>query len=376
MSFRLAIDVPAWNRQLIEVRDRLPGLVPVIKGNGYGFGNALLAERSTSLGVDTVAVGVPSEIAAVRTGFAGDVLVLGPMQLEDLADGAPGSTRGDAGVIRTVAHPEVLDALVELPDPPRIVLELESPMHRHGIPAGELLDLVPSLRRLPLAGLALHLPPVGDGRPAAAAALAAVASLRSAGLEPGTLWVSHLSSADLDWLQRQDPLTAVRLRIGTNLWLGGRTTFTVTGSVLDVRPVPRHEGIGYRRRRSHGGTLLVVQGGTANGVGLQSSSARGGLRGLARAAAAGAAHGVGLAPSPFHWAGRRLRYADVPHMQVSMLLVPSGVEPPRVGDRLRCDVRMTVSTFDEVVAQEGGSVTSVNPVGPGGPGVTKDLLQS
>jgi alanine racemase len=369
MSFRLAIDFPAWDRSLAEVRDRLPGLVPVIKGNGYGFGAELLAGRCTTLGIDTVAVGVPAEIAPVRAGFDGQILVLSPMQPGDVVDGAaarPGDPAADAGVLRTVAHREILSALAELRHPPGIVLELESPMHRHGVPCDELLDLAPALRRIPLAGLALHLPPVGDGRPAAEAALTAVAGLRSAGIDPRTLWVSHLSQTDLAWLQRKDPLTRIRLRIGTNLWLGHRPAFAASGTVLDSRPVPRHEGIGYRRRRSHAGTLLVVSGGTAHGVGLQSSSARGGWRNLARAAAVGAAHGAGLAPSPFHWGGRRLRYADVPHMQVSMLHVPAGTTPPAVGERLHCDVRMTVSTFDEMVSADATPAVA---------GLERNLLQ-
>jgi hypothetical protein len=359
VTFRLTIDVPAWDRSLHEYAARTPGLVPVIKGNGYGFGAALLAGRSTNLGVPTVAVGVTTEIEAVRAGFAGEILVMGPLQRYELADlkrQAP-----DPSVLRTVAHRDVLRAVAELPQPPRVVLELDSPVHRHGIMPQELLDLVPALRRLPIDGLALHLPSGGDRWPAAVAALRSVTRLRAAGVAVDTLWVSHLSSAEVTRLSQEDPTIRIRARVGTALWLGDRSNFIANGTVLDAHAAPRNEAVGYRQRRSPAGTLIVVSGGTAHGVGLQGSSARGRWRDLARAAVAGAAHGAGLSPSPFHWAGRRLRYADVPHMQVSMLLVPNGVKPPEVGERLQCDVRMTVTTFDEMEMLGGEPAASSEP---------------
>jgi len=359
MTFRLTIDVPAWHRTQEEAAARFPGLVPVIKGNGYGFGSALLSARATALRAETVGVGVSGEIASVRAGFAGQILVMAPLQMSELDAFKAGDP--DPSVLRTVAHPDVLRALAQLPRPPRIVLELDSPVHRHGIPPEQLLDLVPALRHLTLAGLALHLPSTGDRWPAAQAALQAVGKLRKAGVDPGTLWVSHLSSAQVARLAEADPLTRIRPRVGTSLWLGNRSNFVVSGTVLDAHAAPRNEAVGYRQRRSAAGTILVVSGGTAHGVGLQGASARGGLRDLARAALAGAAHGAGLAPSPFRWAGKRLRYADVPHMQISMLLVGSGVTPPVVGDRLTCDVRMTVTTFDEIEMISNGTSTGVKP---------------
>jgi Alanine racemase, N-terminal domain len=340
MSFRLTVQHAAWQAAQREVAARLPGLVPVIKGNGYGFGPRLLARECTTLGVCTVAVGVAAEVAAVRAGFGGEILVMAPLQGSDAA-------ATDQNVLRTVAHADVLRRLAELGAPGRVVLELESPVHRHGIPLAEIPRLAALLCRVPLAGVALHLPAQEGRLPATEAALRCLEALRGAGIEPGTLWVSHLSAAQIGWLHGRDPLIRIRPRVGTELWLGDRSTFSASGTVLDSHPVPRHEAVGYRQRRAAAGTLIVVSGGTAHGVGLHSSAAHGRWRDLARAAAAGAAHGAGLTPSPFHWAGRRLRYADVPHMQVSMLLVPAGIPSPAVGDRLTCDVRMTMTTFDE-----------------------------
>ena len=52
MTFRLTIGVPAWDRSLHEYAARTPGLVPVIKGNGYGFGLARLAAEAQRLEVE------------------------------------------------------------------------------------------------------------------------------------------------------------------------------------------------------------------------------------------------------------------------------------------------------------------------------------
>jgi len=358
MSFRLSIDGERWAQSQRRVAARLPGLVPVIKGNGYGFGAALLAARCQDLGVPTVAVGTAAEIAPVRRIFRGEVMVMAPLQLDDV----PLATRATGALVWTVAQAEVLDRLAGLASAPRVVLELDSPLHQHGVPIAQLRSLAPVLRRVRLAGAALHLPSGGNRAAATGAVLRALAGLREAGVELEDLWVSHLTADEIDRLNRLEPEVRIRARIGTGLWLADRDAFTASGTVLDTRPVPGREPIGYRQRRSAAGALVVVSGGTGHGIGLRSSTARGGWFDRIQAATAGAAHAAGLSPSPFHWAGRRLRYADVPHMQVSMLLVPTGTATPRIGDQLRCDVRMPVTTFDEITM----TASTIDPAEPAG----------
>jgi len=53
--------------------------------------------------------------------------------------------------------------------------------------------------------------------------------------------------------------------------------------------------------------------------------------------------------SPFRWAGKQRWFAEPPHMQVSLLWLPSSVTPPAVGDELPVEVRMTTTHFDAVV---------------------------
>src|SRR4051794_11625810 len=82
MPLTLYVDGERWRAHLHQVRDAHPGIVPVLKGNGYGFGIERLASRSAWLGVDTVAAGTYGEVAAAAEGFCGasggSVMVLSP----------------------------------------------------------------------------------------------------------------------------------------------------------------------------------------------------------------------------------------------------------------------------------------------------------
>jgi len=348
MTFRLEVDAERWRTHLDGVLAGTPGLVPVVKGNGYGFGRELLAREAHRLGVDTVAVGVRSEVPAVRAAHAGDVLVMEPLRPGEAApDGGTATAQGaDAGVIRTVARLDVLRQVAALRRPPRIVVELDSPVHRHGIGPQQLDALARALTRVAYEGVALHLPLRG---PRLDWARTALNRLRTAGLEPPALWVSHLDGEELRRLAAEAAPIRVRPRVGTGLWLGDRGALRATGTVLDAHPVWRRDAVGYRQRRAGtSGTLLVVSGGTSHGVGLRSPATGRGLAARSRDLLGGLAHGSGATPSPFRWQGRRLRFADVPHMQASMLLVPRDVAPPAIGTALECDVRMTVTAFDEV----------------------------
>ena len=55
MPLQLTVDGERWRAHLRKVAQAQPGLVPVAKGNGYGFGLDRLAHRAAWLGADTVA---------------------------------------------------------------------------------------------------------------------------------------------------------------------------------------------------------------------------------------------------------------------------------------------------------------------------------
>ena len=92
----------------------------------------------------------------------------------------------------------------------------------------------------------------------------------------------------------------------------------------------------------------MVSGGTAHGVGLEAPPAA--TTALRRAAtlARGGLGAVGLSLSPFVVAGRQRWFVEPPHMQVSMVFLPSEVSPPRIGDEVDVEVRYTTTTFDRV----------------------------
>src|SRR4029453_1582850 len=56
MPLTLHIDVDRWRAHQAQVIGRYPGIVPVIKGNGYGAGLPRLAVEAERLGLDTGAV--------------------------------------------------------------------------------------------------------------------------------------------------------------------------------------------------------------------------------------------------------------------------------------------------------------------------------
>ncbi|MGH8868722.1 MAG: alanine racemase [Actinomycetes bacterium] len=340
MPFTLLIDTSRWRRHLDGVRDVVEGLVPVVKGNGYGFGLSRLAEEATRLGVDTVAVGEAGEVEAVREHFAHDVLVLSPYRPWD--DPAP-----HPQVVRTVSDVDGLTALAGTGS--RVVVELLTRMVRHGLGPDDLREVPGMLDGLQCEGFALHLPmdEPSEGRVSEVVHWAEV--LDGPTVPRRVLWVSHLSDDELAEVRRRCPDWTLRPRIGTRLWLGDRDALEARGTVLDVHRLARGDRYGYRQHRARrDGWLLVVAGGTAHGVGLEAPKPVRGVVSRAKVLAIGMLGASGRALSPFTWAGRRRWFAEPPHMQVSMLWLPDAVTPPKIGDTLACDVRMTTTHVDAI----------------------------
>ena len=343
MSLTLTVDGDRWRAHLRSVAERRPGLVPVVKGNGYGFTLGRLARRAGWLGVDTLAVGTYEELPEVARRYAGDLLVLTPWRPDLTAPNPALAGR----VLHTVSRPEDLAGLLETEPGARFVLELETSMRRHGMSTREVADLAAAVGGSSgrLEGIALHLPLASGGHlPEVERLLAAAADL-----SPSTLWVSHLTLAELDALRSAHPGLRVRPRVGTDLWLGDRDALKVTSTVLDVHRLRRGDRFGYRGRgASADGHLLVVSGGTAHGIGLESPQAETGLTQRAKTLARGGLDALGRTRSPFWVDGRQRRFAEPPHMQASMLFLPADATPPAVGDLVDARVRYTATAFDRV----------------------------
>lgn len=355
MPLTLYVDGGPWRAALRARCQEMPGLVPVVKGNGYGFGLHRLAAECERLGAPTLAVGSPEEVDEVTAAYGGDVLVMAPWRPGWGAAGPGQQGLQEQRRIWTLGHADSLDALPLADAPPdarpRVVVECLTSMRRHGLRAEELPAVRAALPRLQLEGFALHLPLTRtDGRTNADEVTDWVGVLTRAALPVDTLWVSHLDAAELAGLARRHPGLRLRPRVGTALWLGAPATLRTAATVLDARPLAAGERYGYRQQRvARPSTLLVVSGGTAHGVALEAPRAVRGPVDRARALAVGALGAAGRSLSPFTVAGRQRWFAEPPHMQVSMLLLPARVPAPAVGDEVEVEVRKTTTRFDRVV---------------------------
>ncbi|MDN5804971.1 MAG: alanine racemase, partial [Microlunatus sp.] len=218
----LRLDVDAWRRHLRVVSESTPGIVPVAKGNGYGFGLPRLALEAQNLGADTIAVGLPAEVALVRDGFAGDIVIMMPWRPDDdLAR----ELLADPRVISTVSRVEDLAAITTLTEnaasKPRVIMEVRTSMQRHGVRPDDLVTVRGRLDAITFEGWTIHLPLLDRGRYLEAERLARAALATVA----APLWISHLPAADATTLAKQlggagrEPVP-MRLRVGTRLWLG------------------------------------------------------------------------------------------------------------------------------------------------------------
>jgi alanine racemase len=384
MSFTCTIHWEDWRQHLDAIASasaRATGapIVPVIKGNGYGLGQHLLCAEAERLGTNAVAVGTVFEATEVLDATTGDVLVLEPFLPADHVASEKWvevSHRADAQrVIRTVSSTPSLRALLQGPGPVRIVLEGRTSMWRFGFEEASMLEVLADGEvraalgdgRLEIVGLSLHEPlaqpadePTLRGFDAGTNRVREV--VRWAGMwqaetqvwkdstAPGrTVYVSHLDERELAAVAASVPDLEVRARTGTNLWLGDRSLLTPQATVLAVHPVPPGTHVGYRQRVGpKDGTLVVVSGGTAHGIGLTAPTPAVSVRQRVVTAGIGVLDASGRALSPFRWAGKQRWFAEPPHQHHSMIWLPRDCVVPTVGDQVDVSVRFTTTRFDAV----------------------------
>ena len=308
VTLRLTVDTGAWQQHVDAVVAATDGLVPVVKGNGYGFGRSALARVAAAM-ADTIAVGTVYELDVLDT-------TAGVAAPNGAPGGAPGGAPCDVAVLTptlhapdvphervvlTVGSPEHVAALAGWPG--RVVVKVASSMRRYGQDP-DLLDRVRDAG-LDVIGWSIHPPLAGsDGD-----RLDEITALLPR-LDPGlTVWLSHLAPGSLALLPDSH---RYRLRVGTWLWHGDKSALHLNAEVLATRPVAAGDRAGYR-------LVPVLADGTLVMVG------------------AGSAHGV--APlvdgrSPFHHRRRRVDLLEPPHMHTSMLFVPDGDPVPEVGERV------------------------------------------
>ena len=326
MPLSLHVDGQKWRSHLSQLISAKPGLVPVIKGNGYGFGLELLAAESTRLGVETVAVGLASEVAKVRTAFAGEIVILSPDQVTELKD---------PKIIQTISSLEVLRSIDASSN---VIVEILTPLNRHGINTSEINSALAIVkeRGLNLRGFTLHLPIAKiDSK--------WISSTLNLLPDGSTVWISHLHNADQ--IKKEFTKLVFRERIGTSLWLGADSALEVTATVLENRKI--QGSAGYQQRRTRG-NVIVASGGTAHGIGLTAPQNDFSLIGRLKSIARALESAFGRMRSPYRHNGKTLDFLESPHMQCS-LLIGSGSSQLKPGDELKVRVRYTTTTFDQII---------------------------
>jgi hypothetical protein len=336
VSLVLHVDGERWRSSHDRFVADHPGVVPVIKGNGYGFGRELLCAEASRLGVPMIAVGTYAELPTALGAFGRDVLVMEPFRaplhagLPDLANGR---------VVHTVTTRPDLEALRAEQPGARVAVEGLTSMCRFGAPLAEVGALAADADA---EAVTLHLP-LGTGHvEEISRAVSAVPAVRR-------WYVSHVSSAELATLAARHTGVELLPRIGTDLWYADPTSYAVRAHVLDVRPVAKGTRVGYRQRAMAAGHLVVVSGGTSHGVAMESPSSAATARTRAVAVAEGVLEAAHRVRSPFTVSGTMPRFAEPPHMQCSLLALAEGVAPPRVGDEVPVRMRLTTTTPDAVI---------------------------
>lgn len=321
MTVRLTVDERAWAAHVDEVAAADPTLVPVVKGNGYGFGRARLMPHAARL-ADTIAVGTVHEAADVPADRT-------PLVLTPALHLPPDLPRGAVLTVGSTTH---VDALTAAGWRGRVVVKLASSMHRYGVarttsPIGTaaLPVLLDACHRagLDVAAAAIHLGLAGDDHSRAAEVRAWLPELP----DHLPLSVSHLGPTSLAVLRATAHGRPIRRRVGTGLWHGDKSTLHLGADVLDVHAVAAGATAGYRATAVPGdGWLLVVGAGSAHGVAPLDDGR-----------------------SPFHHARRRVALLEAPHMHTTMLFLPaSDGPPPAVGRWLDLQRPLITTAVDEV----------------------------
>jgi alanine racemase len=309
VTLRLTVETADWRAQVSRVGRAFPGLVPVVKGNGYGFGRGPLGAIAAELAA-TIAVGTIHELDLVPAGVTPVVLTPALRPPPDLA------------AVLTVGSPRHAHALAGWRG--RVLVKLASSVRRFGASRESLGTVTTAAREagLDVVGFSVH-PPVAGSDDEHLDDVNAWVELLDVDDE---VWVSHLSTGAYRDLRDAWPERRFRIRVGTALWHGDKATLHLGADVLETRPVRSGERAGYRQQRVPcDGTIVVVGAGTAHGV-----------------------HRLDDGRSPFHFARRRLALLESPHMHASMVHVPAGEIAPEVGDVVDVQWPLIDTLVDEV----------------------------
>ena len=377
MTFSLNVNAAKFRGHLVSVMNSYATsgaeLVPVIKGNGYGFGRDLLADEASRLGCNRIAIGTVWELGQALADFAGQILVLEPFNSSDASAVEKWRQHLEHNAARIIVTVSKVDlAAVRSAGAKDIYLEGKTSLSRFGILPYDMQS-ISNFDDLNVLGLSLHLPIVQaahkvDATTEISSAFDGAALSQSMTETwnwivlyqemstkfslPKHLSLSHVSEDQVKSLKKMMQSynfdLEIEVRVGTKLWLGEPSALQATGTVLQIHEITHQQTVGYQQIAT--GTnkrLIVVSGGTAHGVAMAAPSNARSLRKKGVAIAEGFSQAIGKVRSPFSCDGRNLDFVEPPHMQVSMLW--SNDMSIAVGDELNCNVRNSTSNFDCVL---------------------------
>lgn len=372
MTFALNVNANKFRTHLDNVvsqyQDAGAQVLPVIKGNGYGFGRITLADEVTKLNLGQVCVGTIWEAAEVLENFSGQVVVLEPISSTDALAGGQWATLLEEHADRLIAVISTTDLdLAQKVGVKKVWCEALTSMNRFGLTPHQIAEVLKKLgKQISVVGYSLHLPIVqptiskltkfetanvnsnSNKVREVVGWISWLSEIAETSSVPITVSVSHLTATELAQVKRERPEVNLQIRLGTSLWLGSPNALSVTGTVLAVHEIADNEKAGYQQN-SGGQKVVVVSGGTAHGVALAAPITASSLRKRGIAIVEGLAQAVGKVRSPFTYQGNNLNFVEPPHMQVSMLWADSS--SINVGDEIECNVRNTTANFDAVIWQ-------------------------
>jgi len=313
MTLRLTVNRQAWLDHVRLTASQHETVLPVVKGNGYGFGRPILFEQAAHL-ADHVAVGTVYEATDVPPSLT-------PVVLTPAGTHLPSSLSAHA--VLTVGSLDHVAALRSHTWQGSVLIKLQSTMQRFGVAGNELAALQSACTNasLNVVGWSIH-PPLNNDNQDRSGEVSCWMELLHDNLP---VYVSHITAEQIGSLRSQFPNRTFVSRLGTSLWLGDKSMMKLTAEVLDVHAVDGGTA-GYRSTALPGsGHIVIVGAGSAHGV--------------------NEIVGVG---SPFHFAQQRVALVEPPYMHSSMLFVPVGQPVPRAGERVDVQQPLTRVSADTI----------------------------
>ena len=313
MTLRLTVNRQAWLDHVRLTASQHETVLPVVKGNGYGFGRPILFEQAAHL-ADHVAVGTVYEATDVPPSLT-------PVVLTPAGTNLPSSLSAHA--VLTVGSLDHVAALRSHNWQGSVLIKLQSTMQRFGVAGNELAALQSACTNasLNVVGWSIH-PPLNNDNQDRSGEVSCWMELLHDNLP---VYISHITAEQVGSLRSQFPNRTFVSRLGTSLWLGDKSMMKLTAEVLDVHAVDGGTA-GYRSTALPGsGHIVIVGAGSAHGV--------------------SEIVGVG---SPFHFAQQRVALVEPPYMHSSMLFFPAGQTVPRIGDQVDVQQPLTRVNADTI----------------------------